>query len=205
MVVALVLPPMMDGITEASITRRLSTPRTRSSGSTTESACHRAGPTGWYWVCDQRRMCSGERGVVGNPVGQPQRTEVGVERLMVGYFEYRALALFDGLDVGVRAEVAGALAAGCAARIAGTQGESTSAARRGVADTNVVEFSSGGLKRPWCTNDTGPQVELDILDVIGDAVRRCACACGLRAGCGVLRFGVPDRAFVPRRGPARTS
>jgi hypothetical protein len=27
-----------------------------------------------------------------------------------------------------------------------------------VADTNVVKFSSGGLKRPWCTNDTGPQV-----------------------------------------------
>ena len=38
MVVALVLPPMMDGITEASITRRLSTPRTWSSGSTTESS-----------------------------------------------------------------------------------------------------------------------------------------------------------------------
>ena len=46
MVVALVLPPMMDGITEASITRRLSTPRTWSSGSTTESSsdAHRAGP-----------------------------------------------------------------------------------------------------------------------------------------------------------------
>jgi len=46
MVVAFVLPPMMDGITEASITRRLSTPRTWSSGSTTESAfdAHRAGP-----------------------------------------------------------------------------------------------------------------------------------------------------------------
>ena len=27
-----------------------------------------------------------------------------------------------------------------------------------VADTNMVKFSSGGLKRPWCTNDVGPQV-----------------------------------------------
>jgi hypothetical protein len=73
-------------------------------------------------------MCSGERGVVGNPVGQPQRTEVGLERLMVGYFEYRAQALFDGLEVGGLAEVAG-VDAGCAERIAGTQGESTSASR----------------------------------------------------------------------------
>src|SRR6202035_3373412 len=70
----------------------------------------------------------GERGVVGNAVGQPQRTEVGLERLMVGYFQYRAQALYDDLEVGGFAEVAG-VDAGCATRIAGTQGESTSAAR----------------------------------------------------------------------------
>ena len=70
----------------------------------------------------------GERGVVGNAAGQPQRTEAGLERLMVGYFEYRAQALFDGLEVGGLAEVVG-VDAGCAERIAGTQGESTSAAR----------------------------------------------------------------------------
>src|ERR1700723_330337 len=70
----------------------------------------------------------GERGVVGNAVGQPQRTEVGLERLMVGYFQYRAHALYDDLEVGGLAEVAG-VDAGCAERIAGTQGESTSATR----------------------------------------------------------------------------
>ena len=60
----------------------------------------------------------GERGVVGNAVGQPQRTEVGLERLMVGYFQYRAQALYDDLEVGGLAEVAG-VDAGCAERIAG--------------------------------------------------------------------------------------
>ena len=38
MVGALVFPPMIFGITEASITRRASTPRTRKRGSTTDSA-----------------------------------------------------------------------------------------------------------------------------------------------------------------------
>src|ERR1700759_122193 len=70
----------------------------------------------------------GERGVVGNAVGQSQRTEVGLERLMVGYFQCRVDALHDDLEVGGLAEVAG-VDAGCAERIVGTQGESTSAAR----------------------------------------------------------------------------
>src|SRR3984957_12617693 len=47
---------------------------------------------------------------------------------MVGYFQYRAHALHDDLEVGGLAEVAG-VDAGRAERIAGTQGESTSAAR----------------------------------------------------------------------------
>ena len=46
---ALVLPPMILGMTEASTTRSPSTPRTRSSRSTTESASSpiRQVPTGW--------------------------------------------------------------------------------------------------------------------------------------------------------------
>ena len=46
---ALVLPPINDGITEASMTRKPSTPRTRSSGSTTlvGSLPMRQLPTGW--------------------------------------------------------------------------------------------------------------------------------------------------------------
>ena len=49
---ALVLPEVTVGITEASITRKPETPRTRSSGSTTDasSAPIRAVPTGWKMV-----------------------------------------------------------------------------------------------------------------------------------------------------------
>src|SRR5262245_49637179 len=47
---------------------------------------------------------------------------------MVGYFQYRAQALYDDLEVGGLAEVAG-VDTGCVERIVGTQGESSSAAR----------------------------------------------------------------------------
>ena len=48
-VAALVLPPTSVGITDASITRSFCTPRTRSCGSTTDSAARpmRQLPTGW--------------------------------------------------------------------------------------------------------------------------------------------------------------
>ncbi len=57
---ALVLPRLMRGMTEASATRRPSTPRTFSSGSTTASSCVPIAqvPTGWYSVWVQRLMNS---------------------------------------------------------------------------------------------------------------------------------------------------
>src|SRR5271169_3958164 len=82
---------------------------------------------------------------------------------MVGYFQYRAQALDDDLEVGGLAEVAG-VDAGCAERIAGTQGESTSAARTRTCHQHG-EVRQRRTEAAMVHESGGPTGQLNIGDV----------------------------------------
>src|ERR1700743_1295926 len=83
---------------------------------------------------------------------------------MFGYFQYRAQALCDDLEVGGFAEVAG-VDAGCAERIAGTQGESTPAARTRTCHQHG-EVRQRRTEAPMVHECGRPTSQLNIGDVI---------------------------------------